>query len=100
MVSSSPRLREPAESSGLSRKAESKDTRSFFSGVVVTDESTDSVSSIFQRIKGESLNYLQECEMNKNNKNLPAGSFAGSDAAVVAAACGIAAALCLVCSSW
>ena len=99
MVSSSPRLREPAESSGLSRKAESKDTRSFFSGVV-TDKSIDSVSSIFQRIKDESLNYLQEYEMNKNNKNLPAGCFAGRDAAVVAAACGMAAALCLVCSSW
>ena len=42
-------------SSGLSCKAESKDIQSFFSGVV-TNESTDSVSSIFQRIKGESLN--------------------------------------------
>ena len=58
VVSPSPRVREPALSSSLTHKDESgelieasNDTFNFFSGVVAGDDSADSVSSAYERIK-------------------------------------------------
>ena len=58
VVSPSPRVREPALSSSLTHKDDSgelievsNDTFNFFSGVVAGDDSADSVSSAYERIK-------------------------------------------------